>query len=339
MNKKYFSKALCYADRSHYFSIMIMTTLYLLLVGLVFITDRKNAANNSLDIFIISVPVILINALIIFFSYTGKNTKQFYMTTQPYNKDAMIITKLICFSLSFIVPIVIYAVIVSLLYLTGTNGITNMLNASVHSPMALLWENVVIASVSFISIVSGIQFLQILFGKCRYALLIPLVFGMFIIPITVVLICFYLNGVSSSLGNALYNIATTLLNHLSSFGDLLLAKPGWSLLNDLVHIAVFTSLTIYLNRKVKSEKTDDIFTFKPIEIICKVLLAVFIGFLAVSFITAIIFLIIAKISPSSMNADISDMVVSIICVVILIAGAALSVLSYKIINKIQARRA
>ena len=99
MNKKYFSKALCYADRAQYFSILIITSLFLVFSSLVCMMDGPKSMYHLLDISLISIPIILINSLIIFFSYTSKKSKQFYMTTQPYSRDAMIITKFISFSL------------------------------------------------------------------------------------------------------------------------------------------------------------------------------------------------------------------------------------------------
>ena len=46
-----------------------------------------------------------------------------------------------------------------------------------------------------------------------------------------------------------------------------------------------------------------------------------------------------KFTSNSIDIDIPDTITRIICILILIAGSGLSVLSYKIINKIQARRA
>lgn len=339
MNKKYFSKALCYADRAQYFSILIITSLFLVFSSLVCMMDGPKSMYHLLDISLISIPIILINSLIIFFSYTSKKSKQFYMTTQPYSRDAMIITKFISFSLSFIIPVVIYGVIVSLLYLTGTAGITDIIDSAVNSPMLFLWKNIFIISISFISVVSGLQFLQVIFGKCKYAFLVPFIFISFIIPITITLIILYLTGVSSALGNYLIDITKSITNHLMSYGDFILENPGWALISDLLHIVIFTPLTIFLNRKVKSEKTGDIFIFKPIELICKILFAAFIGFCAISIIGAILLLICAKITSNSIDIDIPDTVTRIICIIILLSGTGLSVLSYKIINKIQARRA
>lgn len=339
MNKKYFSKALCYADRAHYFSILIITSLFFVFSSLINLTSGPKSIPRLLDIHLLSTPIILINSIIIFFSYTAKKSKQFYMTTQPYSRDAMIITKLISFSLSFIIPVVIYGVIILLLYLTGTAGITDIMNHSINSPMLTLWKNIFIISIGFTSMVSGIQFLQVLFGKCKYAFLIPFVFAVFIIPITGTLIVLYLTGVSSAFGNYLWGISKSIAQCILSYGDYILENQAWGLINDTLHIVIFTPLTIFLNRRVKSEKAGDIFIFKPIEIICKILLAAFIGFCAISLLSAISLLIYAKFTSNSIDIDIPDTITRIICILILIAGSGLSVLSYKIINKIQARRA
>lgn len=362
MNNKYFSKALFFDERRTIIfpagSIFILLFTNIIKFIEMYPVLLKNTDSDlratSIFLSIPYVPILIICLLSVFYSYNNKESKYSFMLTQPFGRDAIIVTKTAAFITSYTLPIFLYGVSSSIIitsnnFLFGQNSkiLLQSLFASLLTLFTILTFTIMI-----------VQLMQMLFGKNPVAFTFPAVLTLSLVtdigiiyPFISTKIPFLKNIIGRILDFILGNNGLTQSkgSHRDIFGliDNFFNKSPLAACFVFVLISFSILLIcILLNRKIKSENISGLFMFKPMENIFKIIISMLISVLLSLLIFLIIYFIASKVTGALSNSEIieklnlnlTDNMANILLIFIDILWVALTVFAYKMLGKAMNKR-
>lgn len=285
---KYFNKALFFAERRIMLGSMAAYSLIYLSCLLQTFIDMRLPA-KVLNEILPEPPYRAVNVLYLWFvaiaiisvliSYFEKDKKYYFMLTQPFSRDSIIVTKTAGFLISFLVPTILYGITSYIVLIANQNYFGSYYGVfSQHLLLTLLGLTAVITFITMFD-----QLMQMLFGKAIAGVIFPIVLYF--------MLFFSLNiggsFISKRLGflkNVVGYVNSLLFNHGTSFvnsGEFQSAsiyalkyienpKIYISLALIALAAAIFY-LSLQLNRRINAENTSSLFLFAFSETIFKVI--------------------------------------------------------------------
>ncbi len=269
---KYFSKALCYDEIRKCAGTFGLVSVILIIKLIDFIKNQSRGIDSAREFeeAVVFATFFMVCGIIanLYESYNHKDCKYGFMLTQPYKRDAIVITKFLTTILSVIIPLLIYGIIVSIIYI---------ITPEVGS-FKDLWVNILL-SISIGSLVAAIiQLFNKLIGNSGFAILMPIILcailPMLIVSIIVLTpISLYAENIAMILDPVVISIGEALRSNVILFPIILIGISGVTLY-----------LSILLNRRIDYEKTSDLFLFKFVDTFFGYLVSLFItiGLVALS---------------------------------------------------------
>lgn len=313
---KYFSKAVFYSERKNI--IYSMLAYSLLYISVIYALLRNLSGHQLHSSYIPPSPVqfiptfiqvfAIISLLHVFASYSEKNKKYNFMLTQPYNKDAILITKSAGFVLSYSMPTIAYGMITSVIVILNKAHYADTFTGDTYKTALYGIFLAVLCIIGVLSfLVMLLQFLQMCFGNSAAAFVLP--------PIMLMILFLAINlaaqFTSSKLGpirewfkfaaNPLFyyhamSNGTFKYSSLSQIGAQYISN-----LNGLVSIIfllialVLFYISIVLNKKAKAENTSNIFMFSFSEAAFKIVFSLFITIAATLMLGAVLYYLAASV--------------------------------------------
>jgi hypothetical protein len=353
MKNKYFSPALFYDEvRSIIFGATLCNILFLALASYSFLVFPMNILNNSTESISVKMPVgflYIVTIAVLFTSYNNKDTKYSFMLTQPYSKDAIIITKTVGFILTYTIPLIIYGIMASSILVQNKLGLGSNYGVAFN----VLFLKLFATFVTLTFIVMLMQLMQMLFGKNALAAVIPFGIGIMI---------FINMGIT-------YNFASDKLPFIKTSIDFILDKLvgyGYKNQNGLfillgkymkngdvkisIILAVLSVLLLFicimLNRRIKTENTSNAYMFKIVEIVTNIIASISIVTVASLLLVIAIQLIHERLVGTTVTRAISlrygaetrENIVEVVKLVFNIAWIPLSFYMYKLLVYISKKR-
>jgi len=314
---KYFSKGLFYDEIRKCIGIFAPLSVILIIKMIELFTSNSELFGDFFgfnhNIYFATCFMLSAITVNLYESYNPKECKYGFMLTQPYKRDAIVITKFLTTILSAILPLIIYGVIASFFYISNSYGVL----------LKELWGNILL-SISIGFLVAAItQISNKLIGNTMIASFMPI--GLAIIaPITLV-------GIF---------ILTPLRFYRDNFTDIIIDSVSKILNLNIVLISVIlitislviVCLSILLNRRITYEKTSDLFLFKFAELFFAYLGSLFISIWMVM----ISIFLVMKIFKFTVNYDRHNFGGLIILGIVIIT---LTILIKKLLYKFQRRMA
>jgi hypothetical protein len=314
---KYFSKALFYVERRER---LFALAANIFLCGSCFMNFSFTLAayaNNRIEYY--NDPFTIVQGLygwFIFFaiaaviaSYNQKDKKYYYLLTQPYSRDSIIITKTISYAVSYTIPVVVYGIACFILMTVNKSSLGD--NYSFFCSQLFLVLFGLIAALTLITTI--IQLMQILFGKTFSAILIPVfMYNMlflhfeiaknFITNRLIFLRDFYSYAASFLRGHNEIIIGDITYKSLTDITSSYFYKPTpfYSLIVILFSIVIVV-ITVALNRRIKAENTAEVFMFSFSEKIFRVILSMVLTVFSTLFIAMIIYYLISLIIGTNVS--------------------------------------
>jgi hypothetical protein len=281
MKNKYFSPALFYDEvRSIIFGATLCNILFLALASYSFLVFPMNILNNSTESISVKMPVGFLYIVIIavlFTSYNNKDIKYSFMLTQPYSRDAIIITKTVGFMLTYTIPLIIYGIMASSILIQNKLGLGSNYGVAFN----LLFTKLFATFVTLTFIVMLMQLMQMLFGKNALAAVIP--FGIGVIGfITMGIIYIFASDKLPFIRNIIDFILKTLVGYGYENENGLFILLGKYMKNGDVKISIILAILsilllficILLNRRIKTENTSNPYMFKIVEIVTNIIASI-----------------------------------------------------------------
>lgn len=306
---KYFSKALLYTDKKTLISSFIAYSVFLIFGLLAFILALYRSVSlddfkqiNILNIEAVNPSYIAINMYVVFIVicivtivnlYNDKDKKYYYMLTQPYTRDSIIITKTIGAAISYVIPIVVYG-IVCIIIMTVNHNYYGIYYTQIASQLLVRLLTLIIL-LTFITVF--IQLMQMLFGRCMNAVVLPPILYFMLFLSSTIMGQFiskkidFLRQLNNSIAQYVFNLQE-LLYLMLRYID----KPYWlaSIMFSLASAAI-VYITILLNRKVAAENTFNMFMFKSSETVFKIVFTLFITLVSTLFISGVLYYICSSV--------------------------------------------
>ncbi|MGL5085529.1 MAG: hypothetical protein ACRC68_07395 [Clostridium sp.] len=279
---KYFSKALFYDETRKCIGTFTLTSVILIIKIIEFFTFKSIDTNKyaSFDDAVVFTSFFIACGIManLYESYNNKEAKYGFMLTQPYKRDAIVFTKFITTILSFIIPLLIYGII-STVILMGNSSLDLVKE---------LWSTILV-SISCASLITAtIQLSNKFIGVTVIATFMPIV-AVVIFPVLMVVllgltpIYVYSEEITSFLKPIIENLVRLLPVDTMSQADVMII---FSVIIIALTIIVL-GLSIILNRKIAYEKTTDLFLFKSVEVFFTYLVSLFLAVIIVIFITGL----------------------------------------------------
>jgi len=314
---KYFSKAIFYSEKKNRINSMLayMVCYAIALIHFLgnFYAMKKNSLFSGFDRYLTPSYSIDNTFLYFFFlgicitsvmySYIEKDKKYYFMLTQPYTRDSMIITKTVSYAVSYIVPTIIYGLVSFVILIINKNYIGSYFNQISIDLFLKLFA--ILAILTFISAI--IQLMQMLFGKMIAGVIFPFIYY-FMIFFCLNIMSNFISKKIGSLRNGVDYLNTFLFStgkitvnteHFKSLPYLILRymeKSYFLISLVLILASLIILLTIIkLNRKVKAENTSDIFLFKFSEIIFKAIFSIVFTVVISLFISGVLYYLYSSI--------------------------------------------
>jgi hypothetical protein len=313
---KYISKAVFYSERKKIIYSMLAYSLLYILEAYGFLSEfsahqpnRPYLPPNPVHFIPTFIQLFAVISLLqVFASYSEKSKKYNFMLTQPYSKDAILITKSAGFVLSYLVPTIAYGIIASIIVILNKAHYTDTFTGETYKTALVaifLGALCIIALMSLL--VMLLQFLQMCFGNSAAAFVLPPIMLM----ILFLAITLAAQFTSSKLGpiREWLKFATNplLYYHVMSNGTFKysslsqLGAEYFSNLNGLVSITfilialVLFYICILLNRRSKAENTSNIFLFSFSEAVFKIVFSLFITIASTLIIAAVLYYLAASV--------------------------------------------
>lgn len=246
----------------------------------------------------------------IVYSYLEKDKKYYFMLTQPYSRDSIIITKTVSFIASYTIPTIVYG-IVSYIIVALNKKYYYFYNQyigdyySVVIPKLFLGVLCIIAVLTFL--VALLQFFQMCFGKCIAGVVLPFIMLM-ILSLTSNIMSYFISRKLGPLRDLWQDFTNLMFKSMVIVDGVpqykSLAQLTWDyLLNFNLYVslvlllisAVLFYLSVLLNRKIKAENTSNIFLFKFTEASFKAVFSLFTSIILSLMLGAILYYLISKI--------------------------------------------
>jgi hypothetical protein len=315
---KYFSKALFYVERRERLFALAANIILYVSCFMNFSFTLAAYVNNRIKYY--KDPFTIVQGLygwFIFFaiaaviaSYNQKDKKYYYMLTQPYSRDSIIITKTFSYATSYTIPAVVYGIACFILLTINKSSLGD--NYSFFCSQLFLVLFGLVAALTLITAI--IQLMQMFFGKTISAILMPVfMYYMFFLHFEIAknfitnrlifLRDFYRYAAAFLWGHYEINIGELTYKSLPDITSSYFYKPTFlsSILILLSSIIIFT-VTVALNRRIKAENTAEIYMFSFSEKIFRVLLSMVLTVFSTLFIAMIIYYLISLIVDKNVSA-------------------------------------
>lgn len=312
---KYFSKALFYDETRKCVVASTLISAILMKEIIDFFTDKHEVVDKlgRLSDGVIFASFLMVCGIIanLYESYNNKDCKYGFMLTQPYKRDAIVVTKFLTTILSVTLPLLIYGVIVSFIYMSNTEG----------KLLKDLWGTILLTISMCFFIAAIIQLSNKLIGNTIVAIFMPMVLAI-ITPLVLGIILLVTPL-------ALYrdNFAERIDPIITSTGRTLNLYPILVPIIFILISLVVVCLSILLNRRIAYEKTSDLFLFKFVEIFFAYFASIFISTVMVG----ISIVLVVKIFEITLNDNMYNFfVLSILDIVIISLTIVIKKLLYKV---------
>lgn len=301
---KYFSKAVFYTERKNrIYTMLAFTLIYLFSIyqNIVYLyaVKKDNAFSPPNPTHIINFGMytfLVIVLLSVINSYMNKDKKYYFMLTEPYSRDSIIITKTMSLISSFAVPTLIYGFISFIIVALNKKYYyfyNQYIGDEFSKVMLQLFLGIlfIIAILTFITML--LQFLQICFGKSIAGIILPFIMLAALSTLSSLLSYFtsrklgpirdfweFMDNIVFNYGAALGAVIDGVPQSKSLYQ--LTAEyhnnfnPWISLALILISIVLLHG-SILLNRKLQAENTSNVFSFKFTEVIFKAVFSFFIA--------------------------------------------------------------
>ncbi|MCM8709529.1 hypothetical protein M2651_00645 [Clostridium sp. SYSU_GA19001] len=367
---KYFSKAVFYTEKKNrLYSMIAYSSLYLW--GIIDTIEKLRMVKANVlytppiyyDIFNSYSLITAIAVISVIYSYLEKDKKYYFMLTQPYGRDTILITKTLSYMISYTLPTIIYGLL-SFIFLIFNKKYYINYNVYIGNiygdVMSKLFLSILFTLSALTFIVILMQLLEMCFGKTPAVIIIPIsLWYLFFITLSVMH-----SFISNKLGN-LREYMNKTLSFIFNYGvifqnmenvenkSLFLIiyesfhnfNPICSLILIALSIALFY-IILRLNKKIKTENLSNIFLFKFSERIFNAIFCFTLTILGSLIVCAAVYYIISFISGRNLSTLLiikyglqgKENIEHTIYLILNILWIPLYILNYNLITKIVNKR-